>query len=514
MLTDLAGERVARPLTGDVCIIGTGPAGLALARSLAEQGRSVVLVEKGGCHAERRSDTGFAFARREYKGAALGRAFGFGGTSTLWGGGLLPMRPEELSARGEAAAWPIAHDEVARHAPQLQRWLGVDELPFGLDFARSARHPLAALDWSGLDARFLKWIPFRGRNLGAAWWPQLLRTRRVRGLLNAEAADCDRSAARGLTRLCVRAPGGAEAEVRCEQYVVCAGALETPRLLHRLDVLHAPSRAHLGRYLHDHLSLRVAEVEVIDRTSFLRHFAPSFNGGTMHSLRIELDAEGRAAEALAPAYAHFVAEAPEDSGFAVLRDLLRGAQQRGLAGAGPALGRIPAALPEIMDMLGWRYGARRLAFPRRATLSLLVDFEQPVLACNRVAPGAAPADAWTLDWDLGCRPGRLAEAMARRLSAWWSANRLEHMARLRFLDAAEIEARWPDNLYDIYHPAGTARMAARPEDGVVNPDLGVFGCGNLHALSTAVFPSLGAANPTFTLMCLALRLGERLGREG
>jgi choline dehydrogenase-like flavoprotein len=56
--------------------------------------------------------------------------------------------------------------------------------------------------------------------------------------------------------------------------------------------------------------------------------------------------------------------------------------------------------------------------------------------------------------------------------------------------------------YDAYHPVGTCRMGMDSES-VVDLNLKVWGTENLWVLSTAVLPSAGDANPTFTLLCLA-----------
>jgi choline dehydrogenase-like flavoprotein len=60
------------------------------------------------------------------------------------------------------------------------------------------------------------------------------------------------------------------------------------------------------------------------------------------------------------------------------------------------------------------------------------------------------------------------------------------------------------------HAASTCRMSADAATGVVDPDLRVHGIDNLFVCSNAVFPSLGAVNPTLTLTALALRLGDHL----
>ena len=63
---------------------------------------------------------------------------------------------------------------------------------------------------------------------------------------------------------------------------------------------------------------------------------------------------------------------------------------------------------------------------------------------------------------------------------------------------------------DSYHQCGGARMARSAADGVVDANCQVFGTNNLYVAGAAVFPSASFANPTFTAMALARRLGNRL----
>ena len=53
----------------------------------------------------------------------------------------------------------------------------------------------------------------------------------------------------------------------------------------------------------------------------------------------------------------------------------------------------------------------------------------------------------------------------------------------------------------------------RDSESVVDFELRVHGCDNLSVLSTAVFPSAGTANPTFSMLCFAEALAERLATE-
>lgn len=60
------------------------------------------------------------------------------------------------------------------------------------------------------------------------------------------------------------------------------------------------------------------------------------------------------------------------------------------------------------------------------------------------------------------------------------------------------------------HHMGTARMASTAQGGVVGPDCAVFGLPNLFIASSAVFPTSGYANPTLTIVALAVRLAKHI----
>ena len=61
-----------------------------------------------------------------------------------------------------------------------------------------------------------------------------------------------------------------------------------------------------------------------------------------------------------------------------------------------------------------------------------------------------------------------------------------------------------DSAIDLAHPAGSTRMGINPRHSVVDPRLRVHRISNLSVASASVFPSSGSANPTLTIMLLAI----------
>jgi choline dehydrogenase-like flavoprotein len=113
MIEDLDDNRLPHSLEADVCVIGAGAAGITVALLLARRNIDVVLLESGG----ERHETAIhdlnrcSFAARPFGGAIDGRFRALGGSTTRWGGQMLPMQAIDFEARSwvNASGWPIAY---------------------------------------------------------------------------------------------------------------------------------------------------------------------------------------------------------------------------------------------------------------------------------------------------------------------------------------------------------------------------------------------------------------------
>ncbi len=106
----------------DVCIVGAGAAGLAVASRLEGTGLRVLLLESGGIHPS-------VPAQRLNRGETRGsfdlplhssRSRGLGGTANRWGGWCRPLDAVDLEQRDwvEHSGWPIGYEDLAAwHGP-------------------------------------------------------------------------------------------------------------------------------------------------------------------------------------------------------------------------------------------------------------------------------------------------------------------------------------------------------------------------------------------------------------
>lgn len=87
--------------------------------------------------------------------------------------------------------------------------------------------------------------------------------------------------------------------------------------------------------------------------------------------------------------------------------------------------------------------------------------------------------------------------------------RLTGRARRILRAAGALATRvWP--IRSFSHAVGTARMAANPEDGPLDPDGRFRGLDNLFVTDGAAFPSSAGVNPSLTIAANALRIASKI----
>jgi len=84
------------------------------------------------------------------------------------------------------------------------------------------------------------------------------------------------------------------------------------------------------------------------------------------------------------------------------------------------------------------------------------------------------------------------------------------LGRVR-IDLSE-DGSWPSSLSGGLHHMGTTRMHENPKQGVVDANCRVHGISNLFIAGSSVFPTSGSANPTLTIVALAIRLADQIKR--
>lgn len=502
----------------DVCVIGAGAAGIYLATQLVQRGRTVVLIEAGPKTGVDAATVGFdaIFGRDPYPGATAGRFFGLGGSTTRWGGALVPhSEADRREPDPFAFAWSHILGIVREEAPTVVRNLGYQG---GADFDAFAEGTLGRtardLVDSGLQVQSGLYLPFRRKNLVSLLKQVKDGRAGLRVFFNAVAEDWDiqlgRHRAARIARLNVVARNGHSLQVRADRFVVCAGAIESARILLEMQAAYSlpvlRPTALPGCYLGDHLSLPIADVEAGSRDQIARLFAPRFSRGWMRGFRF---LETSAPPGAPRAFAHFIFD-NRSPGFELAKTLLGALQQRRLPAVGA--GDLIGGMGDLGRLAYGRLVESRLFVPSGTEAHLQLDMEQLPVRENRVTLTDRQDDYGRrvprIDWAISEQDIAALAASAQRLLARWPGARAG-LPALRPRSIVRSDGGAIEKPYDAYHPVGTCRMG-EDEEAVVDSNLKVWGLDNLWLASTGVLPSAGTANPTFTLFCLAQGLAASL----
>jgi len=489
-------------LEADFCIIGAGPAGIALARELTDRNRSVLILESGGRQPEtslQKLNEGRVVGD-PYIGLRRSRCRAIGGAAHLWntaaagiqGAKYAPLDPCDLEARADLGreGWPFDYSALEPFYRRAQALCGLGPFQYEGEQWFDANRGGFALG-EGLTTKIYQ---FGAADVFTRWYPGEIRAGDNISLCH-HATVCGLEtdiAGKKIVAARLASSSGSRVRARAKIFVLAAGAIENARLLLLSNAgdSSAPGNRHgwVGRCFMEHmrdyaLTLAPRSPELFSAAGFYdAHPAPD---GTVVGGRIAL------AE---PAVRNH--QLPNASVTLLPRPRIRLPNSRlvrllrRLAGRSPSMG------------YGW---SRVEGLSRRCdAFQLLINFEQHPHPENRVVLAAA----------------RDFFGVPRAELYWrWRAEEQAGLEKLRTFLAAGVEAaglgrveilrgRKPDP--NAHHHAGTTRMHEDPRYGVVDGDGRVHETDNLYVTGASVFPTAGFANPTLTIVALALRLAEHL----
>jgi choline dehydrogenase-like flavoprotein len=517
-------------LETDICIVGAGAAGITLAASLLDSKLDICLLESGGLSpdAETQSlydleNTGYA-PRPDY----MARARYWGGSCNLWAGRSMRLMPLDFEPRDWVpySGWPLTYEEVEKYYPAAERILGLPDsgqlLAQVVPERQSEDERLLFRD-RALAPTFSLWAR-KPRRFGPDYRSRLARAGNVRAIMNLSATKL-RLDDSGTTVSGIEAHtlDGARHEVRARTYVLACGGIENARLLlvsrdKQPDGIGNQGGL-VGRFFMDHPRAVFGRVHVPEgrRLTLLRG-RPVRDG--KFQLGIGLSPETQRRERMLNHYVTFeeltsgYAEASYQSVVETMKVVLR----RGHAGSRlDLLRRRAAEIPEMIYLLSPKelmphaayraFVAMRDALPRRRgpkTFVAVYFCEQPPMPTSRVTLSERVdrfgVPLLKLHWDLDDTFVASVLRMQELL-----AGAVERSSLGRLEPGTGIPA-----FTDASHHMGTTRMSASGQDGVVDTNCRVHGVRNLHLAGSSVFPCAGHANPTLTIVALALRLADTI----
>jgi len=502
--------------TTSICIVGAGAAGLVLAQSLVARGLDVVVLESGGAQIDDEVEALNAIdnANGRWTGAFRSRCRGIGGTSQLWGGRCIPISTSECEARPYLGdlGWPFRLQQLDRYTSGVETLLKLDHSSF--DGLEEGGLPGNDEDFA---CRWAKWPRFADCNLSLLMRKEMRTNRRLRIWSNATVTDWELDTDHGRVRsLTARNKTGNQVRVFAQHFVLAAGTVETTRLLLWLrrssnDRALATCQV-LGHYFQDHLDISAATISRKNAKATNRLFGYRFSNSVRRSIHLELSRATQQQAQVGSAFAYITMDL-DNSSLNAIKSVARQIQR---GQVNPAeIARLSVQLKLLTQSLLWRMARRQLFVPADAGFKLHICAEQAPAWDNSITLSprhdmfGVPLPR--IKWTPTLPDEQTLRTAVAAIERFWNRQGWNQLAPLQWSAAVQNpQARLIDLAEDYYHPSGSARMGTDPSTSVVNANLTCHGIPNLSALSAATFPRAGSANPTFTIMRMALRLADHL----
>jgi choline dehydrogenase-like flavoprotein len=505
-----------------VVIVGSGAGGGTLANELCQKGVKVVVLESGRLHTpdefvndEWRSFKQLAWLDKRTTSGSFRIATDFpelpawtcktvGGTTVHWAGCCPRFMPHEFKATtyydgvegANVLDWPISYEDLEPYYERAEDRMGITQthgippMPANNNYKvfangaqrvgykrfHSGRYAVNPVPRDGRPATIQDGFTFQGDKVGAKWstlvaeLPKAGMTGRLDLRPQSHVIRIEHDAQGLVTGVTYIDGDGLEQFQRAHLVAVAANSIETARLLLNSASSQFPdglanSSGQVGR-------------------NYMRHLTASVYATFEQPVRMWRG------ETMA---GHIEDEAPNDP-------------SRGFVG-GYYLQLLSLGVPfmaAFMDPGGWgRDFASFLEQYEHMAGMWLVGEDMPQES-NRVTLNRDELDQYgqpvpNVHFDDH------ANDVAMREHAWRAGEAL--------YGTVGAVRTWRTPPYPATHNIGTARMSERPEDGVVNAFGQAHDVPNLFVSDASQFTTGAAANPTLTIVALAIRQAEHIVRQ-
>jgi choline dehydrogenase-like flavoprotein len=514
-------------LDADLCIVGAGAAGIALAREFVDRPVKVCLLESGGLEAD--DQTQFLA-----DGDSVGLYYGplvaarlrqFGGTTNHWGAYCRPLKPWDLERRPGVphSGWPIRFEDLAPHYPPALDVCGIPRNEFDVQHWRE-RSPYERFPLEGdlFEDTVSQVVPKKSRaRFGKAYRRDLEMARNVDVLLRANLLEfeVDEYGTR-VVRARIACLSGKRFAVEAQHFVLATGGIENARLL-LLSRGHNPAglgNEHdlVGRFFMEHPRFPSAIYQPSESGVPIDFYKTHEVDGAVIKAYLTLRDEVKTREELVDVQLRLVpvhdpawTEALDSAGVRSAKRIARRLRD----------GRMPDDLDtHIPNVIGdlddfWalaKMWAENGGGPPIHHVEVLTRMEQTPNPDSRVRLGdrqdALGQPRVQVDWRLDPLDVRSARRGVELFANEVGRNGLGRVKVLLSDDDAQPLAK----LRGGWHHMGTTRMSDDATTGVVDSNCRVHSLANLYVAGSSVFPTAGTGTPTLTLVALALRLAAHL----
>ena len=485
-----------RTIETDLCIIGSGAAGLTIAKQWLNSKTLVLLLESGGFDFDRKTQYlydgrhagTFLSERSQY--LLVSRLRYFGGSTNHWGGYCRPLDEIDFEKRPWVpnSGWPFPKSHLE---PYYRRALPLLEIePFDYDIMKDPRAPLVLRESKRILTKMIHISP--PTRFGIKYRDEIVGARNINLYLHGNCVELlTNPEGTRVTKIRVASLKGNNFWIKSKMFVLATGGIENPRLL-----LH-PTKAHqrglgnhhdlVGRYFMEHITMSPAQVFLtVPRESLSLYLGLGPFGLFVTSEQVQ-----------------------RKFGLLAFSALVTGKPGRQLSKLERKILKSAFDIDHLKDQ-------------NRSEDAQKNSYISELTVVAEQAPNRESRVTLTQDKDLLGR---------RMVSLNWQVQKTDYssikesleilgrelgrssLGRIRINMVVENDHLTPSTEGGNHH-MGTTRMHVDPKQGVVDPDCLVHGVSNFYIAGSSVFPTVGSeGSTTLTLVALALRLSDHLKRK-
>jgi choline dehydrogenase-like flavoprotein len=520
-------------IEADLCIVGSGPAGVSIAKEFAGSKVQVLVLEGGRLELTPADQALYDFdnvgvVRRTPQELAY-RNRVVGGSSHTWDGRCVSFDEIDFESRPwiPHSGWPIKLADIHPFLERSKKYLGLGPNIYDdrlwEELAIAPPHPgfdpalLKSQFWQdSRDSRTREVIRF-ARTIAEIDAPNIKMLTHA----NVTHINMGEDGAR-VDTLNVCSLDGRRAKAKANVIVLACGGLENARLLLVSNKLaqNGVGNSHdlVGRFLMDHAGCTLGWFDppycVPIQNRFGYYLLDHEGGRNNYFFGLMLSPEIQRKEQLLNCAA-FVNQIPStDDPWNALKRCVRPRDKTNWINRVRDAPTVIRGLPRLLNNVYRRVALRRGPILKTAELPLYCLVEQTPDPASRVTlspkTDALGMPLLRIDWRIGDRERgsvlRLSDLIGSELHR---AGLPEHVRNKHLLHDAD----WRSQFIDRAHPSGTTRMSASPKQGVVDRNCKVHEIDGLYIAGSSVFPTAGHANPTLMIVSLAIRLADWLKRR-
>lgn len=506
---------------GDVCVVGGGAVGLVVAVQLSRMGKRVILLEGGGVGLEERSQALHRVITAGHPSMLedFGRYRVLGGTTTFWGGQVVPLDQTAFEDRDWVtdAKWGLTNEDLDPYHLKAYEIIGLKNVE--LDDQKIWRK-LGVEPDLGPDLGMLlsRWVP--KRNFARVFKKEIDGPGNLDVFVHANVTGFSLDEdGRRISGVKARSFSGKQITVNAKSVVLACGTIEIARLLLQPSGDGAPypwqDNPWIGQGFIDHIDSLAGTVKILDKGVFHKMFDSIVINTFRYFPRIRLNVDAQRKHKTLDIAAHFKFDSITFQHLINIKMFLWSI----IDGRMPDnIWRLPIHVMAVMKIafpIAFRYLMdHRLYKPAGGTVYLQLTSEQipNPASCVRLVDEKDELGMRRVevDWRFDGREIRTFAMFSRLIR---DTLRDRGIAEITLDPDLENESQaYFEKVFDGNHHMSTARIGNSAAEGVVDSNLRVHGTENLYVTGAAVFPASGFANSTLTAVALGLRLCDHLER--